>query len=76
MRMVNLMTWTTDKPTKPGWYWHKVRGKEPMVVQLIPAPGQYDPRKLVLYRDYDGEESWTRLSKIRGQFAGPLEIPK
>ena len=27
--------WTTDTPTKPGWYWSQMRAGRPHVVELV-----------------------------------------
>ena len=31
----DVMIWTTDKPTKPGWYWWRTQGTEASVVRII-----------------------------------------
>lgn len=28
------LTWTTDTPTKPGWYWSQMRAGRPHVIEL------------------------------------------
>ena len=33
------LTWTTDTPTKPGWYWSQMRGGRPQVIELAVEPG-------------------------------------
>lgn len=69
------MTWTRTKPKTAGWYWHQAKGYGPIVVQVIPAPYQYDARNLVLSLTREGQPVWERVSKIAGQWAGPLEMP-
>jgi hypothetical protein len=29
------LTWTTDTPTKPGWYWSQIRGRRAHVIELV-----------------------------------------
>ena len=29
------MNWTTNKPTKPGWYWYKSKRDRPQIIDLI-----------------------------------------
>ncbi|MEP6959138.1 MAG: hypothetical protein ABI980_10460, partial [Nitrospirota bacterium] len=29
------MTWTTEKPSKPGWYWYRSPADRPQVIELI-----------------------------------------
>ena len=57
------MEWTTEKPTKPGWYWafHKRRDDEPAIYKV---------------RDYCGEMcigNWALSDGIL--WAGPIEPP-
>jgi len=58
------MTWTTDKPTKPGWYWLAKYTVTPMVV-LFDGEWARGP-------------FWdARIEKIKdGEWAGPLEPPE
>ena len=60
------MTWTTEKPTKPGWYWWRNNASEPRVVNIWQSRVHASILKAsglgeVLYCD--------------GEWAGPLEPP-
>ena len=61
------MTWTSEKPTKPGWYWWKagdhVNNPECMYVVQIK-----------LWRG-NLVEAYSMAEPEDGQFAGPLEPP-
>jgi len=68
------VNWTTDKPTKPGWYWYKSQRDRMQIVDLIEwnnglrvigiAEGMY--AQLVTHRcPYGPDAEW----------AGPLESP-
>jgi hypothetical protein len=65
------MNWTTDKPTKPGWYWYRRSGSsEALLVhhgfacdQIVELPGVDEP---VTFRTENIDN---------GQWAGPLEPP-
>ena len=60
------MKWTTEKPTKPGWYWFKDHSyKYIMYINPDIMPNGKD--------GYDGKEwmfSWEAL------WAGPIEEPE
>ena len=61
------MSWTTEKPTMPGWYWHKGPFFEPMI--------------FLLDKDETGamfllEGGCWEFDELDGQWAGPLEPPK
>jgi len=34
--MGRQLVWTTDTPTKPGWYWSQMRAGRPHVIELMP----------------------------------------
>ena len=68
------VNWTTDKPTKPGWYWYKSQRDRMQIVDLIEwnnglrvigiAEGMYS--QLVTHRfPYGPDAEW----------AGPLDSP-
>ena len=68
------MNWTTDKPTRPGWYWYKSKRDRMQIVDLIEwnnglriigiAQSMYS--HLVTHEfPYGPEAEW----------AGPLESP-
>lgn len=67
------MTWTRTRPRVPGWYWYKGAKEDPQCVHVYPESGQYDSRThLVVLRDgYP-----CKLDECRGQWAGPIEVPK
>lgn len=62
-----LLMWTTNKPTKAGWYLHRLEGPNafPIAVQVEPASDTIGPWD-------DGNTS--RLSEENGEWAGPLEM--
>lgn len=35
-QMCQHLMWTTDTPTKPGWYWSQMRAGRPHVIELMP----------------------------------------
>jgi hypothetical protein len=70
------MTWTTETPTKPGWYWLRdLMNDTPIcdpttytVVRL-----SFDLQGHTWVHDSDG---FVQLSqRFRGSWAGPLEPP-
>ena len=70
------MTWTRKRPTSPGWYWYQTKERSLRIVQLIPEPGQYDSRRLVLSADYESTGSYIKVDLRGGQWAGPIPVPK
>lgn len=70
------MSWTTEKPTEPGWYW----------VRYDYANGTYDPATLaevvrhIRDRIFLVNDGWAYIEdddgRIQYQFAGPIPGPK
>jgi len=59
-----MLTWTTDKPTKPGWYWYRP---------------YRDGQHVEVCRVYEIEiDYWTTIipPQTGGEWAGPLEPPE
>ncbi len=78
------MTWTTDKPTQPGWYW--VRNLSSELLPWTPAQlvhitkSEEDQGSFITYVGaYYGDETDEELSEdmdgVSGEWAGPLEPP-
>jgi hypothetical protein len=57
------MTWTTEKPTKPGWYWYRLHVNDQALVVVRVEP-EYD-----LVGPW-GDGSDSQLSDMVGQWAG------
>lgn len=62
------MEWTTESPTKTGWYWYKDCSSS---------------RIVLLWKSYDeglrcepAISSTDRVSGITGKWAGPIPVPK
>lgn len=64
-------TWTTDKPTKEGFYWYRERGKAPCVVHCYSA----DPCDGPLIWE-PGIEQDLYASDMSGEWYGPIEPPE
>ncbi len=64
------VTWTTDTPTKPGWYWSQMRGGRPQIVELV--------RELDSDRITVGQTGAyvTDLEAENHRWAGPLMPPQ
>jgi len=62
-----VLSWTTEKPTKQGWYWWRMKQSAPAVTELVTRYGElFDEFKKHSISDYpDGQIEW----------AGPLEPP-
>ena len=63
------MTWTTNKPTKPGQYWCQMRDMRPRVVEVVEAT---DSHRLTIAQT---ETYIADLEPEHYRWAGPLEPP-
>jgi hypothetical protein len=69
------MTWTTERPTEPGWYWYKATKHLPAIIVYVyhshnnPLPGNG------LLVAYVGLDEHRNSAMISGEWAGPLEPP-
>jgi hypothetical protein len=62
------LAWTTERPTKPGWYWYR---------------GQFNGNtvKVIHFIDDDGDGPYIvtsddlALNDLDGEWAGPVEPP-
>jgi hypothetical protein len=60
METINLMTWTSEKPQQPGWYWYR----EETWTAINSVSGGF-----FVYPD------GRHVSEMNGEWAGPLEPP-
>ena len=68
------MKWTTEKPTEPGWYFHRFAlGDTPRVWKISSVTYGSGEQVLAVIR---GVNSAEMLSSIHGEWAGPIEEPK
>ena len=65
------MTWTTSKPTVPGWYWWRRHGKV-RVVEIVEV-GEEDEADLEVQGD---ALAFSLKLLTHGDWAGPLEAPQ
>ena len=68
-------TWTTEKPTKPGWYWYRDKDIPTQPVYVYNAVGG------LFVELWNGEirsfESRSgRWKSMSGQWAGPIREPE
>lgn len=61
------LKWTPEKPTKPGWYWHRgtYRDPDPIILEVDEAG---------YFRWPDG--SFDDVHVTAGEWAGPIELPE
>ncbi len=64
---MSSITWTTDKPTREGWYWFRIdnEGKRTVIVYVISAD-----RMVAIGTENEGNPA---LQK--GAWFGPLQPP-
>jgi hypothetical protein len=63
------LTWTTDKPTEPGWYWFQDSWVGPYIVWIYWADSS--KKDLIAH----GREDYS-VSVRYGQWAGPIPEPE
>jgi hypothetical protein len=64
------MNWTEEKPTKEGWYWHKIiHHSRPRVLHVFKLAGE-------LVVDNMKWSSPAKVEDCRGLWAGPIEEPE
>ena len=70
----NGLSWTTDNPTKPGWYWYP----HPDMNMGKPMPAWVFDSHKVFYVNFlavHEEPVVERLTDTRGEWAGLIEPP-
>jgi hypothetical protein len=66
------MTWTTDKPTKQGWYWYREMPTSPAHPVKVFGPKLF----YVWPMDDLAKDNETKdIGDCHGEFAGPMEPP-
>jgi hypothetical protein len=58
------MTWTTEKPTVPGWYWWKSKQYSPVIVEIYRLEVRGESYLLIGVEDAEG------------LWAGPIPLPE
>lgn len=74
------MTWTTEKPTQPGWYWYKKGRHRPFIVEIFKGEifGYHgtDGKELIVDQNEFVRDLDSRVRKMNGQWAGPIFPPE
>jgi len=73
----NVLRWTSDKPTVPGWYWYRTGAGDASdwhrdYAFIIRVDAIADE---CLYVAMDGSDVGYALEDAHGQFAGPIQEP-
>jgi len=68
------MNWTTDKPTKPGWYWYKKEDHDMFHADGIAIVEVIKEEDWLVCRHSNSDNEW--IEDSQAQWAGPLETPK
>jgi hypothetical protein len=64
------LKWTTEKPTRPGWYWWRMDAGD-CIVEIDRDAHDNDS----LYMLEPGPDGGVSLDILTGQWAGPIEPP-
>ncbi|HJT19881.1 MAG TPA: hypothetical protein VJ746_05400 [Nitrospira sp.] len=79
--MTQSLSWTSEKPTQPGWYWVRnlrvplLRGKYREVERFGVVEVLRDQTGSELYVSVTGSDWMSEIVKVEGEWAGPLEPP-
>ncbi len=65
------MKWSSNKPTKPGWYWWRAPGKNPRVLRVW----AYEGSKPTCQDGFGGDEDFIE-NMVPGEWAGPIPEPE
>ena len=75
----NMLTWTQEKPNKPGWYWFLNPGEEPGLPTIVQIVSDWQSgRSLVLIPvspSAKGSGIVQNLQDLDAMWAGPIELP-
>lgn len=67
-------SWTSEKPTQPGWYWWRSNKKsEPFIMHLGMTAREIDGPEILCTDNCEDQETPDDLG---GEFLGPLEVPR
>ncbi|MCP4339782.1 MAG: hypothetical protein GY799_13045 [Desulfobulbaceae bacterium] len=64
------ITWTSEAPTEPGWYWFALSDYEWQIVRVVIRPGH----KYMCISAW-GSEEYIRVNGIVANWAGPIPEP-
>ena len=74
-----MLTWTTQTPNTPGWYWMLDPSKEPNLPTIVQIVSDWKNRYWVVlipashYPKTSGRE--LALQHVDAMWAGPIEVP-
>ena len=73
------MIWKTEKPTTAGWYWFKGRIESAAVNKTLRTQ-PYELKTSEVWKEglalYETDHVVFGLHELKGEWAGPLEIPQ
>ena len=73
-----MLTWTNQKPTKPGWYWMLNSDEEPGLPMIVQVVYYWESgRSLALIPASHPKDSGRvqDLRNLDAVWAGPIELP-
>jgi hypothetical protein len=60
------LTWTIEKPTAPGWYWHRKDEQQSQVLMQVQGVGEHTTA-------VGPKGQWDPVFSMSGEWSGPLE---
>lgn len=70
------MTWTTEKPTTPGWYWYRNPFEKERVVRVYGDQTPTETRRVDMWVQlHDETDCNVDDMGENGEWAGPLDPP-
>ncbi len=67
------MNWTSEKPSKPGWYWYRATDQGEPSIERVVVDRRHGRTCMVLE---DGPEGLEEVALYGGEWFGPLEVPR
>ena len=68
---MNKMTWTTEKPTKDGWYWYKDRNFLTTMARIY----DFEEDEIILVHIPEFKKRF-EICDLNGEWAGPIPEPR
>lgn len=67
------MTWTTEPPTAPGYYWLREPGGDSVIVEVYPLAAVSAPG--ILSAHWIGFKESAEVGTFAGEWCGPIPDP-
>lgn len=70
------MKWTTEKPTKEGWYWYRQYRNNGIRKGSFYPPRIAEVEAGLMIWEFMTEDAYTNVIDLNGQWSGPIQPPQ